>query len=272
MSAAWLAGAVTTLAFCWRLDRRDGVSPGFTSHDRDLAIGGLLYRAAPGMTPSAIALSDGFDVDTLDVSGALTADAITEEDLASGRWDGARARLFAVDWTDPGGVAVPLARGELGDIDMRDGAFAAELRGPAALLERPAAELTSPECRASLGDRRCRVDLAARTRVARVVEIAGEAVTLDAVEPEDNGHVYGQLVWLDGANGGLRQAIRSSQGAVVRLAEAPAFPVMAGAMVRVSEGCDRSLATCRDRFANAAHFRGEPYLPGNDLLTRYPGA
>ena len=31
-------------------------------------------------------------------------------------------------------------------------------------------------------------------------------------------------------------------------------------------------ATCRDRFANAQNFRGEPHLPGNDLLTRYPGA
>ena len=30
-------------------------------HDRDLAIGGLVYRAAPGMLPSAISLSDGFD-------------------------------------------------------------------------------------------------------------------------------------------------------------------------------------------------------------------
>ena len=40
----------------------------------------------------------------------------------------------------------------------------------------------------------------------------------------------------------------------------------------LTQGCNKNFATCRDRFANAVNFRGEPYLPGNDLLTRYPGA
>ena len=44
-----------------------------------------------------------------------------------------------------------------------------------------------------------------------------------------------------------------------------------GARVELIEGCDKSLATCAARFANALNFRGEPYLPGMDLLTRYPG-
>lgn len=273
MSAPWLAGELTTVAFCWRLERRDGVALGFTSHDRDLWIEGLIYRAAPGMTPSAIGLSDGFDVDTLDVAGALTSDAITAADLASGRWDGARVRLFAVDWTAPEAGAVALARGELGDVGISDGAFTAELRGPTALLEKPAAEQTSPECRAALGDRRCRVDLAPRTRFARVAGVSDETlVTLDTDEPTPNAYAYGRLTWIDGDNGGLSGAIRSSEGAQIRLAEVPAFAIEAGAMVRLIEGCDRSLATCRDRFANAANFRGEPFLPGNDLLTRYPGA
>ena len=45
-----------------------------------------------------------------------------------------------------------------------------------------------------------------------------------------------------------------------------------GVRVIVSEGCDRRLETCTARFGNAANFRGEPFLPGIDLLTRYPGA
>ena len=65
---AFLAHELATIALCWRLERRDGLALGFTTHDRDLAIGGLVYRAAPGMLPSAITLSDGFDLDTLDLS------------------------------------------------------------------------------------------------------------------------------------------------------------------------------------------------------------
>jgi len=35
-------------------------------------------------------------------------------------------------------------------------------------------------------------------------------------------------------------------------------------------GCNRALATCRDRFANTANFRVFPHIPGNDFVLRYP--
>src|SRR3546814_2958640 len=41
-------------AFCWRLDRRAGVRMGLTSHDRDLMVDGMSYRASPGMLPSEV--------------------------------------------------------------------------------------------------------------------------------------------------------------------------------------------------------------------------
>ena len=44
----------------------------------------------------------------------------------------------------------------------------------------------------------------------------------------------------------------------------------AGTRVSLREGCDRTLDTCATRFANAVNFQGEPFLPGNDLITRYP--
>lgn len=266
----WLQGELTTLAFCWRLDRRDGVALGFTSHDRDLLIGGMPYRAAPGMLPSAISLSDGFEVDTLDISGALSDAAIRDVDLAAGRWDGAAVRLFAIDWTDPAGQALPLARGELGDVEVRDGRFSAELRGPTALLERPVVEQTSPECRADLGDRRCRVDMAGRRHVCRIAAVT-DAVTI-LIEQAAGDYGYGRLRWIGGANGGLASAILTGDGTTIVLRDPPPFPARVGDHVEIAEGCDKAFATCRDRFANAANFRGEPHLAGNDLLTRYPGA
>ena len=265
----WLQPELTTMALCWRLDRADGVTIGFTAHDRDLRVGGIGYLASPGMVPSAIRQSDGFDVDTLDLQGALTHDAISADDLASGRWDGAALTLFACDWSDPSAATLPLARGEIGDVSIRDGAFTAELRGPTALLERPVVEQTTPDCRAGLGDRRCRVDLAGRTRFARVAAAEGELLTLDTAEPAANAYAYGRLRWLDGANAGLAAPIAASDGATVTLRDPPAFAIAAGALVEIVEGCDRLFATCSARFVNAANFRGEPHLPGNDLLTRY---
>ena len=265
-------GTLTTLAFCWRIERRDGVAIGLTSHDRDLRIDGILHRAAPGMTPSAIKRGDGLDAATMDITGALTSDAIGEADLLAGRWDGARVRLFAVDWTDPGGELVALGEGTIGAVETRDGAFTAELRGSAAAFERPVVEETSPECRAELGDRRCRVAMAGRRRLLRVVSCAERVVLLDTPEPARNVYGGGLLRWIGGANSGLESAVAASDETRVTLRAAPPLPVAAGDLVELVEGCDKSLATCAARFANAANFRGEPYLPGIDLLTRYPGA
>lgn len=269
---SFLEGALTTIALCWRIERRDGVTIGLTNHDRDLVINGLVHRAAPGMTPSAIKRSDGLEADTMDITGALTSAAIAEVDLLAGRWDGARVALFAVDWTGGDATQVPLGEGTIGAVETDRGGFTAELRGASAALDRPVVEATSPECRAELGDKRCRVAMAGRRRMARVLGVVEHVVTVDAVEPSDNVYGAGLLRWIGGANGGLQSAIAMSSGATVTLRSAPALAVAGGDLVELIEGCDKSLATCAARFTNTVNFRGEPYLPGIDLLTRYPGA
>ena len=269
--ASFLQHDLCTTALCWRLERRDGVALGFTSHDRDLVVDGLVYRAAPGMLPSSVSVSDGFDTDSVDVNGALTSGAIRAEDLQAGRWDGAALAIFMTDWEAPGSEMLVVARGELGEVSVAGVAFEAELKGPTTVLERPVVEQTSPECRASLGDQRCRVDMAGRVRMARVVTCDDAVMTVDAVEPSTNAYGYGRLRWIGGANSGLTSLVRSSAADRVTLREAPVFEPRVGDLVELSEGCDRSLATCSVRFANAVNFRGEPHLPGMDLLTRYPG-
>jgi len=262
---------LTTAAFCWRLERRDGVALGFTTHDRDLAIGGLVYRAAPGMLPSAISLGNGFDAESLDVKGALTDRAISAADLGAGRWDGAAVTVFMTDWEAPGEEIFAVARGELGEVSTKGEAFEAELRGPAALLDAPVVEQTSPECRAALGDKRCRVDMAGRTTPTRIAEaIEDDVVAVEAAVGAE--HSGGRLRWIGGANSGLESLILAADDSVLTLAEPPPFAAAAGDLVEIREGCDKSLATCSGRFGNTVNFRGEPHLPGIDLLTRYPGA
>ena len=112
-----------------------------------------------------------------------------------------------------------------------------------------------------------------RTHRRQVVAVEGRAVTLDAaVAP--GAMAFGELTWMEGAVCGLSSPVIDAAGAVLTLAEMPpvlpALPALP-LRVRLVEGCDKQLATCRTRFANAVNFRGEAHLPGNDLLTRYPG-
>lgn len=261
---------VTSLAFCWRLERRDGAGLALTSHDRPLTIGGVRYEPSPGMTPSAIRAELGIEARSSEIAGALSSAAIGEADILAGRWDGAGLQLFAVDWEAPETGAIDLLSGELGHVESRDGEYSVDLLGVAAKLVRPICPLTSPECRAELGDPRCRVDMTGRSVRAKVIGAAGHLIEVD--QPVDERFRFGRVRFLGGSANGEARIILGAAGFELTLRSAPIGTVAAGDWVEIVEGCDKRLATCSGRFANAANFRGEPHLPGNDLLTRYPGA
>lgn len=267
-----LAQDLSALAFCWRLERRDGVTIGLTSHDRDLVVGGVVYKAAPGLVPSSVTRGIGLEPESMDLKGALTSDAISETDLAAGKWDGAALSLTVTEWTAPGTMWLELMRGELGAVEQQGEAFSVELSGPAAALLKPVAPETSPGCRARLGDKACRVDLALHRRVVSISGVASEVASVTGGGLTPGAYVFGQIRWLEGPNCGLSQSIVANDATSMTLSEPPAFAVTAATRALLTEGCDKQMATCSARFANAVNFRGEPYLPGMDLLTRYPGA
>lgn len=264
-----MSSDLTALAFCWLLERRDGAGIALTSHDRKLAIDGVHYEPAPGMTPAAIRSELGLEPRASEVAAALSAEAISDADVAAGRWDGAAVKLFAASWEEPA-YQQALLEGDLGEVLARDGSFEAELKGAAARLEQPICPLSSPNCRAELGDPQCRVDMAGRRLRATVTSSSANFVTVD--KPVDGRFRYGEILFLTGHANGERRSILGVVGQQLHLRSAPVGEVAVGTAVELVEGCDKLLATCSGRFANAANFRGEPHLPGNDLLTRYPGA
>ncbi|MEO5972418.1 MAG: DUF2163 domain-containing protein [Sphingomicrobium sp.] len=263
-------GPLTSLALCWRVERGDGAGLALTSHDAAIVHDGDTFVGSPGMVPGTITRGLGLEPHEGEIAGALNADALSEADLALGRWDGARVTLTAVDWIAPEVAPVALLGGELGEVASEGEAFSAELRGAAWRLSDPVCPSTSPECRAELGDKQCRVDLAGRSVAAAVVVRSGTVLTLDAAF--DDRFVFGRLRYLAGDNTGVSTVILAVAGNQVTVRDVPRAAVAAGCRVELREGCDKRFATCVARFDNALNFRGEPHLPGNDLLTRYPGA
>ena len=267
-----LTAELTHLAICWRVVRRDGVALGFTTHDRALMVGGMTFESAPGMVPSAIVGNDDLEIDTMDVAGALTADAISGADLAAGRFDGAVVEVFMVDWRAPDVGRQRLARGTMGSVEAgidADSGFTATLRGPTAALAMTGVESYAPECRAELGDRRCRTAMRGLTQ--RVAVVAGDAFGLifEGLDRFPDDFIEGRLRVLDGPMAGIERRIVDTTAAALIPGEPLALD--AGTRVQLWQGCDKRFATCRSRFANAANFRGEPHVPGGDMLTRVGG-
>jgi uncharacterized phage protein (TIGR02218 family) len=269
MSRIWFAQPLETVATFWRVLRRDGVTLGFTAHDRDLWFDGVLHRAAPGMTPAAIRRSADLAADSAEVEGALTHDAIRADDLAAGRFDGAQLRVGLVDWDS--GERDILYSGVVGAVTEEEGRFTAELVSRKAALFVDQVPRTSPACRARFCGPGCGLSPArfAHEAVLAAVDLDANAVAVEtaAAAADLDG---GELRWLDGPHAGQTMTVMQA-GAGGLVLDRPLDPALAtGARALVREGCDHTLGTCAARFGNAVNFQGEPFLPGNDLLTRYP--
>lgn len=271
--AASLESGVTSHCRCYLLIRKDGTRLGITDHDADLLIDATLFEANGGFEASAQEAEAGLATGGGEITGTLTSDRITAADIEVGLYDGAELRAYVVDWQAPA-LDFLLDVAILGEIRRRDGAFVAETRNAFHAFDQEQGRIYSANCSAELGDARCGVMLAAPPfRISGVVASTDGRHGLIAVAV-DNAVVglftRGIVTFTSGANAGLSVVVKDHlaggelvfwQGLVRDLQPGDAFEVTAG--------CDKRFATCRDRFANAANFRGFPFIPAPEFVLTY---
>jgi uncharacterized phage protein (TIGR02218 family) len=270
-----LTSGVTTLCHVWRITRRDAEVFAFTDHDHPLAFDDFVCEPMAGVSAGAVEKSLGLGVDTASISGALNAEAITEDDLARGLWDGARIDLYRVDWSDPA-PRVHLFAGRIGEVRRGVSAFEAELRGLQAALNVPVGRVFSRFCDADLGDARCGKDIENTTfRGEGVITevLSASAFRADGLEAYAEGwFARGRLVWDAGGESEVAAHRLEGGDAVIELLDPPGAVLEPGAAFTVHAGCDKRFETCRAKFANTLNFRGFPHMPGNDAVQARPVA
>lgn len=276
--AEHLAGEATTVCHCWRATRRDGVVLGFTDHDEDVSFDGTLFRAASGLDAAEAQADLGFATGGGEVAGALGDDSLSETDLAAGLWDSAKVEMFLVNWRTPE-QRIRLKVGEIGEVRRAGTAFTAELRSMAHRLEAICGRLYGSTCDAELGDARCGRDVSGpefRGNGAAATASSRYEIAASGLDAYEDGWFRGGLVaWASGANAGevseVREHRKQSGAVKLFLWQATPFPVEAGDVFTVTAGCDKTLETCRGRFANTTNFRGFPHMPGTDRALAYAG-
>ncbi|MFK3778267.1 DUF2163 domain-containing protein [Agrobacterium sp. NPDC089420] len=272
--AAHLKEDATTTCHCWKVTLRHGVVIGFTDHDETLFFAGTAYLAASGFAASDSDSEAGLGASAGEVAGGFSSEAISEDDLASGRFDGARVELFLVNWQAPE-QHVLLSVREIGEVARAGGAFRAELRSLAHRLGQPQGRIYGRRCDAALGDRRCGVDLARFTGHGSVtaVDASGNLLASGLDAFPDGFFSRGRLRFVSGKLIGrgfdLDGHEKRNGGALLSFWLAPEHRPSAGDGFSVTAGCDRHFATCRIKFDNHLNFRGFPHLPGADFAYSY---
>ena len=268
MSRTFFAAELDTAASWWRIHRKDGVTLGFTTHDRDLWFGDVLHRSAPGMLPSAIRKSASLADDEAEVEGALGHDTIRSEDIATGRFDGARIESGIVDWETLENAA--LYAGSIAAVSQDAAGFTAQLQSAKAALDVDPVPRASPSCRARFCGPGCGLPAEGFTLRTAVAAVDYDANSVSFTLDQPSLYLRGEVRWLDGPQTGLTMKIIGQSGSGLEVDTALDPGLAPGHRALLRQGCDKTIAACASRFGNAINFRGEPHLPGNDLLAQYP--
>lgn len=273
---AHLDEGTTTLAWCWRITRADGVSFGFTDHDRVLTFDGTEFEPESGLTASEVRSGSDLSVDAQDAQGVLTSDRITETDIIDGCWDNAAVEVWRVNWNAPG-QRLLMRRGAIGQIRRGRLAFVAEVRSLAHVLGQTVGRTFQATCDAALGDDRCGVDLEASAfkGTGAVIDLLRDrAFTASGLGGFAAGwFTFGTVEWTSGANADRRVEVLGHDlvdgVAILTLLEAPVRPIAGSDDFIIRAGCDKRIETCGTKFTNVANFRGFPHIPGQDAVLRY---
>ena len=90
---------------------------------------------------------------------------------------------------------------------------------------------------------------------------------------EADWFTHGVLTWTSGPRNGRVERIadhrRQGEDALLYLVPVEGVQPEPGNTFSILAGCDKSFASCRQKFANHLRFRGFPHLPGNDSAYAY---
>lgn len=266
----------TRWAQIWTIRRTDGEVFRFTSKDTALVYGGETYQACDSLVPSASeAVSEVDAAGTMDLSGAIGPDGITEQALYSGLFDGATVEAWLIAWAGEGRPR-RLLKGTFGPVEQGQIGFKVEMLGDGAKLRQtPLVRLLQPGCRWVFGDpETCGVDLGPLTVMGTIDSATGQRSFVDAARAEAAGYFNrGRVTFTTGDNAGISAEIKEHlAGGNFTLWPRLPFGISAGDQYSMTPGCTNikeSAGGCNGCTAwdNLLRYGGFDKVPGGDKRT-----
>lgn len=264
----------TTLARCWRFERRDGEVVRVTTCARDLLINGEIYRAKEGVNPTAISQEASAAVANSEVNGTMAAESVDENELFAGLWDGAFVTVFEVNYRDLTMGILTLQSGNIGDVKAGRSAFTAEVRGVTQSLQKVVGRVFTKGCPWVFGstgtayEGACRVDLGPLTVTGSITSVTSLRAFADSTRAEASDYFgAGVITMTSGENAGFSMEVYSfAAGAFVLHLPLPFNPAV-GDTYSLTPGCRKRFEEdCKTKWNNGPNFGGFPLVPGSDKV------
>lgn len=276
---AHMNGDLTTITKLFWLQTKLGVIYSFTSLDRDVTYLGVTYKSIASVGFTQIARTADMSVDNVQITGMLENIAglgnFTSLDITSGALDYAQINVYYVNWADLTQGHVWVLRGTLGEVDIMDGQYQAEIMGLTQALQQTLGRVTCQSCSWAFGGVECGVNVPALMQPGVVSSVANvttfQTTSAGILAQPVNWATRGYLTWTGGANIGSKMDIRAHapNSNTLELWLPPAGAIAVGDTFNLYPGCDLQYSSCRDKWNNYLNFGGMKDVPGPDLLTIY---
>lgn len=256
------------------IKRRDGLVFGFTSHDFNRTINGVLYRAG-GFNSSRIITTAGPSVGNLEMKVFHDETTFTRKDLFNGIWRQAEYLIFSYNWENPAdGSLENMLAGVFGEVKVGDNELTIELRDLNQYFQQPIGKVSQKLCRARLGDAQCKKLLGPITfafTITSVIDNQNFVVSaFDGVHAVD-AFGNGVLSFDSGNNDGAQVIVKEYLANGTFTIETPMWGnILPGDTGSVIYGCRHRLEEdCFTKHDNVLNYDGEPHRKGlNDLTKR----
>lgn len=263
---------VHTFATCWRIVRTDSTEFRFTDHDRPLVILGDVYTPTDGISASAVQQDRALRENNFQARGVISSSAITDSDLRLGKFRGAVVTEFLVDWANAWASPLITNRYFIERTEHNTEMWTAEIAGLEHRLKGKFGRRYTRNCQWTLGDSRCQQVLTSFQDSGSVWLVNQNRlfIMIDIVPTTTGVWDFGVLTWTSGNNDGVSIEIESNVGTVLKLRFTMPLDIQVGDTFDLTQGCDKLIQTCLDKFDNVINFGGFPTIPGLDKLTRGP--
>ena len=205
-------------------------------------------------------------MDNLNVTGSLTAPAITHADLANGVWDYARVLVFLINYADLTMGHMVLRSGYLGQTTTGRTIYDAEIRGLTQALQQDFGRLCEERCDATFGDTRCGITKLNYTFTGTVTSVTDSRSFGISLTQAAGYFAHGELIFTSGLNKGAVFNIREHALSSAVLYESANNQIVVGDNITMIAGCDKLRTTCATKYNNAINHRGFPDIPGVDKM------
>ena len=264
----------------WKIERLDGAIFRFTDHNIKLTVQGQVYTPIDSFIATAREAQSQLESINVTAQGSVTAASFTVDKMIAGFFREAEVTEFVVDWKYPWAGIIICNIYIIEQLTFDGERWVAEFVGQAKRLTRQVGHVYSRNCRYTLGDQDCKVDLSTGgftntpSNGVTAVTTDRESTQFAATDLTDDDAFWAQgtIEWTEGDNTGIDTEVKTwtKSGAGFVLAIPTPFDIVVGDKFIVIAGCDKSQRTCIDKFDNNVNHGGFPNIPGPDKILHGP--